>query len=114
MTKENTKRYFASLLVLSTLLGAIGQLAFKAGVSGSSAYELVAFVILGFFLYGVSTIIYFYTLSRTSLGWAYGFGGLSYLFTVIFAAVLLGEAISPLRWAGVLVIVIGVAIIGTS
>lgn len=114
MGNIDIKKYFAVLLVISTLLGAFGQLSFKAGVSESSTYELVAFVLLGFILYGISTVIYFYILSRTSLGWAYSFSGLSYLFTVVFAAVLLGEAISPLRWAGVIVIVAGVAMIGLS
>ncbi len=115
MAKNTIKRYFAFLLVISTLLGAIGQLVFKIGVADVSDFSiLVPYVILGFVIYAISTLIYFYTLSRTNLSWAYSFGGLSYLFTVIFAAAFLGEVIVPLRWLGVIVIVAGVALIGLS
>lgn len=109
---KNVKLYFAFLLVISTLLGAIGQLVFKIGVSNTDTWQIAAYVAGGFVIYGVSTLIYFYTLSRTNLSWAYGFTGLSYLFAAIFAAIFLGELITPLRWAGVIVIVIGVALIG--
>ncbi len=110
---KDSKLFFALILVFSTLLGGAGQLLFKAGLSSSGLY-LVAYLVAGLVLYGVSTLAYFYTLSRRSLSWAYSFGGLSYIFASIFAFSFLGEPVSPLRWAGILVIAIGTAVIGLS
>ncbi|MDE1850815.1 MAG: hypothetical protein KGH54_03415 [Candidatus Micrarchaeota archaeon] len=113
-TANNTKIAFALVLVVSTLLGALGQLSFKIGVSSSTLTMMALYVLLGFVVYGISTILYFYILGRTHLSWAYSFGGLSYIFTTILALSVLGEGIPLLRWAGVLVIALGVALIGVS
>jgi uncharacterized membrane protein len=107
------KAAFAALLLVSTLLGAMGQVFFKIGVTGSLT-ELVAFVALGVIAYGASTVVYFYVLSRTHLSWAYGFTGLSYIFASIIAFFLLGETIPTLRWDGILIITVGTVLIGLS
>lgn len=107
------KKAFVALLVFSTILGAAGQLFFKVGVTGSWA-ELIEFVFIGMVMYGVSTVSYFYVLSRTNLSWAYGFAGLSYIFASIIAFLFLGEQIPPLRWEGILVITLGTVLIGLS
>ena len=108
------KALFVSILIVSTFLGALGQLLFKVGVNSQTTMLLLAFVIAGLVVYIISTVLYLYTLSRTHLSWAYSFGGLSYIFTSILAYFILGEEIPPLRWIGVLVIVVGVALIGMS
>ncbi|MDE1855751.1 MAG: hypothetical protein KGH49_00745 [Candidatus Micrarchaeota archaeon] len=113
-TIEKEKRIaFALVLVVSTFLGAVGQLFFKIGVS-SSLIGAIEFIIAGFVVYGISTLMYFYVLGRTHLSWAYSFGGLSYIFTAMLAFSVLGEAIPTMRWIGVIVIVVGVALIGAS
>ncbi|MDE1869810.1 MAG: EamA family transporter [Candidatus Micrarchaeota archaeon] len=112
--KNENKFAFASVLVVSTFLGAVGQLAFKIGVSSPLWTSLALYVGLGFVVYALSTVLYFYILSRTHLSWAYSFGGLSYIFTTILAATILGEAVPLLRWAGVLIIALGVALISMS
>jgi drug/metabolite transporter (DMT)-like permease len=100
------------MLLGSTFLGAIGQLFFKSSfVYGPLFIPLLA---IGILMYLASTVIYFYVLSRVHLSWAYSLGGISYIFTVIFAAALLQEAVPPLRWAGVGVIAVGVLLIGLS
>lgn len=105
---------FIPILVASTFLGALGQLLFKIGVLSQAEIALLAFVITGFFIYVVSTVLYLYTLSRTHLSWAYSFVGLSYIFTTLLAMSVLNESIPILRWIGVIVIVAGVAISGLS
>lgn len=112
--KNENKFAFAAVLVVSTFLGAVGQLAFKIGVSSSIPLNLAFFVGAGFVVYALSTVLYFYILGRTHLSWAYSFGGLSYIFTSILAFLVLNETIPPLRWLGVVVIAIGVALIGLS
>ncbi|MDE1855459.1 MAG: hypothetical protein KGH57_04045 [Candidatus Micrarchaeota archaeon] len=107
------KMVFVLLLLTSTLLGAAGQLFFKIGVT-SGFSGLVEFVALGLVAYGVSTVIYFYVLSRTHLSWAYGFTGLSYIFASVIAYLFLGELIPALRWEGILIITLGTVLIGLS
>jgi uncharacterized membrane protein len=100
------------LLGISTLLGAIGQLFFKYSFVDKPLFPELLFV--GLAVYGVSTLIYFYVLSRAPLSWAYGIGGLSYIFATIFAYFFLAEAVPPVRWLGVLIITAGVIFIGLS
>jgi drug/metabolite transporter (DMT)-like permease len=107
------KKIFVMLLLTSTLLGAFGQIFFKIGVT-SSISGLIEFVLLGILSYFASTVLYFYVLSRTHLSWAYGFTGLSYIFASVIAYLFLGETVPPLRWAGILVIALGTALIGFS
>lgn len=106
-----TKLRNVGFLVVSTFLGAVGQLLFKYSFGKPLFAELLA---SGLLVYAVSTVIYFYVLSRVHLSWAYGMGGLSYIFATIFAYFFLMEDIPPLRWLGVIVIVIGAALIGFS
>ncbi|MEM3827402.1 MAG: EamA family transporter [Candidatus Micrarchaeaceae archaeon] len=99
------------LILLSTLLGAAGQLFFKYSFQSS---EFILILFLGLVAYFTSTLIYFYVLSRTHLSWAYSLGGLAYIFAVIFADLVLNENIPLLRWIGVGVIFVGVVLIGTT
>ncbi|MGI0141725.1 MAG: EamA family transporter [Candidatus Micrarchaeales archaeon] len=113
-TERQNKIAFAMILIVSTFLGAVGQLFFKLGVSDSPLLAMAFYILLGFFVYAISTVLYFYILGRTHLSWAYSFGGLSYIFTAILALGILGESIPLLRWIGVLIIALGVALIGAS
>ena len=53
-------------------------------------------------------------MSRVHLSWAYTIGGMGYVIAIVLAAVVLGEPVSALRWAGILVITLGVVLIGLS
>jgi uncharacterized membrane protein len=108
---EDKKIIMILFLVVSTILGATGQFLFKYAFIDKM---LILTIVGGLALYGTSTIIYFYVLSRTNLSWAYGLGGIGYIVAVIYAATLLKEDVSPLRWIGVIVIVIGVVLISLS
>ena len=93
-----------SLLVVSTVLGGVGQFLFKYAFMD---HHLATTVLVGLTIYAISTAIYFYVLSRMHLSWAYALSGISYIVAVIFAATLLMENVSILRWTGVIVIAIG-------
>jgi len=103
------KRNNVLMLLGSTSLGAVGQFLFKSSVLGSVQYTLLVLGVLAYFL---STLIYFYVLSRVHLSWAYGIGGLSYIFAVVLASFI--EAVPLARWVGVVVITVGVFLIGLS
>ncbi len=99
-----------TMLIGSTFLGAVGQLLFKYALSVHILYIIGA----GVFAYFVSTLIYFYVLTRANLSWAYSVGGLSYIFAVILAAALLAENVPIIRWVGVIIITVGVVFVGSS
>ncbi len=111
------KKLFVLMLLVSTLLGGLGQIFFKASVLDepfSITLEFVVFVVIGVLLYLVSTAIYWYVLSRTHLSWAYGFTGLSYIFASLLAFFLLAESIPVMRWIGIVIITIGTLLVGSS
>jgi uncharacterized membrane protein len=111
---KNDKIFYALILIVSTLLGSVGQLLFKLGVDASGIELIALYIIGGAVAYGIATLIYLYILGRSHLSWAYGFVGFSYIFTTLLAFSVLGETIMPARWIGVVIIAIGTALIGLS
>ena len=111
---KDSRSLFIMLLVVSTLLGSLGQLFFKIGVDSNGMYGLVEFIFAGAVAYGLATLIYLYILGRSTLSWTYGFVGFSYIFTTILAFFVLKENVMLGRWIGVIVIAIGTALIGMS
>ncbi len=111
---QEKKIVFVGFLIVSTLLGSLGQLFFKIGIDSNGIYSMATFIIAGAFVYGIATLIYLFVLGRSHLSWAYGFVGFSYIFTALLAFFVLGETIQTTRWIGVIVIAIGTALIGLS
>ncbi len=109
---KNEKLAFALLMVFGTLVASVGQLAFKFGVNYSAIS--IPFILLGFVLYCLSTLLYLFVLGRAHLSWTYSFTGLTYIFTNILAFLILNENITVLRWIGIAVIAAGAAIVGRS
>lgn len=97
------------LLIASTLLGAVAQLLFKISLNDRVFLLLFGGVVV----YLLSSLIYLYVISRSHLSWAYGIGGLSYIFAVGLAAIFI-EGVPPVRWVGVGVITVGVLLIALS
>lgn len=109
--KDDSKIFIIALLLVSTILGGVGQFLFKDAFLDNM---LVLSLATGLGAYAISTAIYFYVLSRVHLSWAYSISGVSYIVAVFLAATLLSENVSMLRWAGVLVIALGVVLVGIS
>lgn len=117
------------LLVLSVGFATAGQLTLKAAMNqvgriGTAQVEDAGQTLmravrepklwLGLVLFGISSIFWLVVLSRVDLSLAYPMVGLSYIVVVALAAFVLDESVPPLRWAGVLIIALGIAIIGIS
>ncbi|MBA3289955.1 MAG: EamA family transporter [Actinobacteria bacterium] len=117
------------LLVLSVGFATAGQLTLKAAmnevgrigtaeVSDAGSTLLRAAkepnLWLGLVLFGVSSLFWLVVLSRVDLSLAYPMVGFSYVVIVVLAALVLDENVPPLRWAGVLIIAVGIALIGIS
>jgi drug/metabolite transporter (DMT)-like permease len=118
-----------SVAMLSIALTAVAQVALKTGLSGPriqqalgnqewQALFLAAVtsrpMLLGVLLYGTSTLLWFYALARADLSYLYPMIGLGLIFTTIVAATWLGETVSLVRWAGVVLIASGVVLVARS
>lgn len=69
---------------------------------------------VGLFLFGISAIFWLVVLSRLPLSLAYPFVGVTYIIVVFWSRFVLGENVSGVRWLGVALIAIGIAIVGLS
>lgn len=115
-----------SVAMTSVALAALAQVALKTGLSGPRVQQALGdqqwqalFVaaitskplLLGVFLYGTSTLLWFYALARADLSWLYPMIGLGLIFTTLVAATWLGETVSLTRWVGVVLIASGVVLV---
>jgi multidrug transporter EmrE-like cation transporter len=118
-----------ALVTGSVLLAVLGNVTLKVGmteVGRIGSAELRALVptagrvlgnpkvLLGLALYFMSALLYMVALSRIPLSVAYPLTGLQYALIVTISWLALREGIPPLRWVGVLVICLGVALVGRS
>ena len=83
--------------------GALGQL--FAGIAKSPM------VIIGLFCYVISAAIWLVVLSAVDLSFAYPFIGLTYVLILIVSKFVLKEDVNAIRWAGAIIITVGVVVI---
>jgi drug/metabolite transporter (DMT)-like permease len=118
-----------ALLVISVIFAIAGQFTLKAAMNeigriGRSQVKTPVTTVtraakeprlwFGLALFGISALFWLVVLSRVSLSIAYPMVGLSYIVVVVVSKLFLHEAVPPLRWIGVSVIAIGIAVIGLS
>lgn len=121
--------FSVGLLVVSVCFAVAGQFTLKVAmneVGRIGAQEIAAVgdtigraareprLYLGLGLFGISAVFWLVVLSRVDLSIAYPFVGLSYIVVVAFARLFLHEQVTVLRWLGVTVVAIGIALIGLS
>ena len=111
------------LSLVCSLMLATGQIFWKLSMTGrefSLNYKVIIKVIFsplflaGIVLYGLATILWIYLLSKFELSYIYPMIAFAYVFGAFMSVIILKENISLLRLSGILLVVIGVAIIGLS
>ncbi len=113
------------LLLTAITLGACGQICLKVGVnavnSGGSASALTIlrgiftpYVLAGFVLYGLSSLLYLVAISRLDLSYAYPFVALSFVMVTVLSWRILGETLPLLRVVGLVLILGGVLTVAAS
>lgn len=116
------------LLIPAILLSTTGELFFKMGMNRVGGFEFkpaalravlprVVFnplIWLGFIGFGLGAVFWLGVLSRVPLSLAYPILALSYFVVVVEAWLFLRERVTWQRFLGVLIIVVGVVIVGTS
>ncbi len=117
------------LLVLAgVLLNAVAQLLLKAGANAVGHFEFTAAnaipvglklatqppIVGGLACYVVSVVVWIMALSRVEVSIAYPLLSLGYVVNAVAAHYLFGEAVTPLRVAGIFVIIVGVVMVARS
>lgn len=111
-----------SLILLTVVLNTAAQLALKIGIDkiGIFAFTWSSFlpiglkvilspwIILGIVIYAISVGTWLMVLSRAPVSIAYPMSSLGYIMSAIAAYYLLGENLTLMRIAGVVIILIGV------
>jgi drug/metabolite transporter (DMT)-like permease len=110
-----------ALACISVALGGIGQLVVKASLLLSSRgtgvalqgvlLKSIAGILLGLAIYASGTWFWFCAVKRASISYLYPISASSYILVAMGGRFLFGEGIHPIRWAGIAVITLGVAML---
>jgi drug/metabolite transporter (DMT)-like permease len=102
-------------LIIKMGLNRMGALDFSAGVVNAYQRMLLSpYVLLGSLTYAISILFWLYALSKVDLSYAFPFLALSYVLILVVSWLFLGEQVTLLRIAGVLVICLGVFLVSKS
>lgn len=105
------------LVVIGSFIGGIGPIFLKWGsmkinLRDFSTIIFNKYLILGVLVYGISTLIFIPALKGGELSVLYPLVGLGYIWVCFYSKYILHERITWLKWAGISVIVLGVAFVG--
>lgn len=118
-----------TLVMVCIVFGATAQIMMKRGMTHIGEIKSIdefnnpntilqiftnPYVLLGLFLYAVSAFLWLGALSTLDVSFMYPLLSFGYVLTAIFALVFLKEYISVIRWAGILLVVIGCFLITRS
>ena len=116
-----TLKVFA-LIILNDLLDSVAQLCMKKGLDGTGISAITFLNIsefglrtlsswliwVGIFIYIISFLLWIVILYRIDLSIATPVGSTAYIFIPIMAVIFLHEHISPIRWLGIAMIILGI------
>ncbi len=119
---------YIPLILAGVLLNAAAQIVIKKGMLqvGAFAFSMKnivpiglkvvssPFVIIGIMFYVVSLVLWLMVLSRVDVSYAYPMLSIGYIVAALFGKYLFGEPVGPVRWAGIIVICVGVYLITRS
>jgi drug/metabolite transporter (DMT)-like permease len=111
----------------AVILAAIGHLMIKAGLTGVAAttaqadifhrllvYFSQPYVVLGLMVYGIGTAMWIFAVSKYDISYVFPISALNYVLVTLGGKFLFGELIPAKRWAGVAVVIVGVALMQSS
>jgi multidrug transporter EmrE-like cation transporter len=117
-----------SLVMTGVLLNAAAQLLLKSGTNVVGVFEFSAqnvipvgwkiatqpYILSGIGCYVISVVVWILALSRAEVSVAYPMLSIGYVVNAIAAWYLFGEVVTPVRLAGIGIIVLGVFIVARS
>lgn len=109
------------LILVSAAIGAVGQVALKYGAMqmvenpGITLLEKIKWpIVLGLFLYGISTIIWIMALKKVQLSYAYPMLSIGYVFVFLASYFIFHEPINGVRIGGLFLIMVGISLVARS
>lgn len=116
------------LILAGVFLNAVAQLLLKAGTNAVGHFEFSAenvvpvglklafqpYIMAGIACYLASLVIWLMALSRVPVSIAYPMLSIGYVLNAVAAWYLFGESVSPMRLAGIGIIIVGVYIVARS
>jgi multidrug transporter EmrE-like cation transporter len=102
---------------VAVILGTAAQLFLKEGTNATPVgfgLALEPRILAGIFCYAVSLVVWILALSKTPVSIAYPMVSLGFALNALLAWWLLGEAVTPMRMAGIGVIIAGVFLVARS
>jgi multidrug transporter EmrE-like cation transporter len=109
--------YSFSFILAGVLLNAAAQLLLKAGTNAMPLGLKLAFephILAGLACYVISVVVWVVALSRVPVSIAYPMLSIGYVVNAIAAYYLFGESVTPMRMAGIGIILVGVFIVARS
>ena len=116
-----------SVILVGVFLNAAAQLLLKAGATAAGPIQSWATlrgvaaalathpaILGGLACYVVSVVVWIVALSRVDVSVAYPLLSIGYVVNALLAMWLFGEAVSPQRWLGIAVILVGVTLVARS
>ena len=106
-----------AFILTGVLLNAGAQLLLKAGTNARPlglALAIEPHILAGLACYVVSVVVWVVALSKVPVSMAYPMLSIGYVVNAIAAYYWLGEAVTPMRLAGIGVIIVGVFIVARS
>jgi len=108
------KAYKTEMLVLgSVVMAAAGQTLLKLGLMGHGIVSTLVVktipvgVLGGLIIYGLGTLMWIAAVRQRSISYLYPLAGINYVLMAFIGRFLLHEDMGPLRWSGILVMMIG-------
>jgi drug/metabolite transporter (DMT)-like permease len=98
------------LVVLSSLVEGIGEILFKK--SRLQRRRRIFWVLLGVSVFVVQFTFYTAALRFLAVGAAFAIASLSFAFVALLSKLILREEVTPIKWLGIALIMLGTSLIG--
>jgi drug/metabolite transporter (DMT)-like permease len=100
-------------ILAGVVFAAIGQVALKVGADGKQTplEFLNVWIVLGLVSYGIGTLLWVFSLSRTGLTVVYPFTALTFVLVYMAGVVLFGEQVGYAQWLGIALILGGLYVL---
>lgn len=102
-------------MILKIGMNQVGEIRFSEGILTSISKMFTnLYVVGGLAFFGINAMLWLVVLSREKLSFAYPMVAFAYVVTILLAKFVLHEDIPLLRWAGLVVIIVGILMIARS
>lgn len=114
-----------ALILISSVLTAIGQIAFKYGMQAFSTIEVslptlprllwqiftTPSIIIGFASFGLGAVLWLFALARAELSWAVPLSAVTYVIVLGAGVLVFKEPLTPVKLAGTALVAAGVVLL---